>query len=167
MAGKVTRRAVGTVVAVVGACLAYAAVKAAHGPTRRNGFVRSFQHFPSERDRGFESVYLFHGNRRSVSSRACVRGGDRGKSRHPQRQHNRGTGPMSPTASIRVGFVIPFENSISISVASGTSGSNPLSSSGESGANLTSWMRRRPPRSGCLAGRHQPQARADDEPTGV
>jgi hypothetical protein len=75
MAGKVTRRAVGTVVAVVGACLAYAAVKAAHGPTRRNGFVRSFQHFPSERDRGFESVYLFHGNRRSVSSRACVRGG--------------------------------------------------------------------------------------------
>jgi hypothetical protein len=45
------------------------------------------------------------------------------------------TGLMSPTASIRVGLVIPLANSISISVASGTSGSNPLSSSGES-ANL-------------------------------
>jgi hypothetical protein len=54
----------------------------------------------------------------------------------PQSQHNRGTGPMSPTASIRVGLVIPLANSISISVASGTSGSNPLSSSGESSANL-------------------------------
>src|SRR5690349_18736072 len=53
----------------------------------------------------------------------------------PQRQHNRGTGPMSPTASIRVGLVIPLANSISIPVASGTSGSNPLCSSGESPAN--------------------------------
>jgi hypothetical protein len=42
------------------------------------------------------------------------------------------TGLMSPTASIRVGLVIPLANSISISVASGTSSSNPLSSSGES-----------------------------------
>jgi hypothetical protein len=47
----------------------------------------------------------------------------------PQRQQNRGTGPMSPTASIRVGLVIPLANSNSISVATGTSGSNPLSSS--------------------------------------
>jgi hypothetical protein len=39
---------------------------------------------------------------------------------------------MSPTASIRVVLLIPLANSISISVASGTSGSNPLSSSGES-----------------------------------
>jgi hypothetical protein len=64
----------------------------------------------------------------------------------PQNQHNRGTGPMSPTASIRVGLVIPLANSISISVASGTSGSNPLSSSGESRANLRrvpSWSMRR------------------------
>jgi hypothetical protein len=49
-----------------------------------------------------------------------------------QSQHNRGTGPMSPTASIRVALLIPLANSISISVASGTSGSNLLSSSGES-----------------------------------
>jgi hypothetical protein len=49
-----------------------------------------------------------------------------------QNQHNRGTRPMSPTAGIRVAFVIPLADSISISVASGTSGSNPLSSSGES-----------------------------------
>ena len=47
-------------------------------------------------------------------------------------QHNRGTGPMSPIASIRVGLVIPLAKSISISVASGTSGSNPPSSTGES-----------------------------------
>jgi hypothetical protein len=53
----------------------------------------------------------------------------------PQSQHNRGTGPMSPTASIRVGLVIPVAYSISITVASGTSGSNPPSSSGESDAN--------------------------------
>src|SRR5438477_6711035 len=45
-----------------------------------------------------------------------------------QSQQDRGIGPMSPTAGIRVAFA----NSISISVASGTSGSNPLSSSGES-----------------------------------
>jgi hypothetical protein len=38
-----------------------------------------------------------------------------------QRQHDRGTGPMSPTASIRVALVIPLANAISISVASGTS----------------------------------------------
>jgi hypothetical protein len=44
---------------------------------------------------------------------------------------------MSPTASIRVASVIPLANSISISVASGTSGSNPLSSSGESAANFS------------------------------
>jgi hypothetical protein len=44
---------------------------------------------------------------------------------------------MSPTASIQVALLIRFANSISISVASGTSGSNPLSSSGESIANLT------------------------------
>jgi hypothetical protein len=50
----------------------------------------------------------------------------------PQLQHNRGTGPISPTARIRVGLVIPLANSISISVASGTSGSNPLSSSRQS-----------------------------------
>jgi hypothetical protein len=49
-----------------------------------------------------------------------------------QSQHNRSTGPMSPTASIRVASVIPLGNSISISVAGGTSSSNPLSSSGES-----------------------------------
>ncbi|HEY1896637.1 MAG TPA: hypothetical protein VGG62_10215, partial [Terracidiphilus sp.] len=54
-----------------------------------------------------------------------------------QNQHNRGTAPMSPTASIRVALLIPLANSISISVPSGTSGSNPLSSSGESGANPT------------------------------
>jgi hypothetical protein len=54
-----------------------------------------------------------------------------------QSQHNRGTGPMSPTASIRIALLIPLANSISISVASGTRGSNPLSSSRESGANLT------------------------------
>jgi hypothetical protein len=42
---------------------------------------------------------------------------------------------MSPTASIQVALLIRLANSISISVASGTSGSNPLSSSGESAAN--------------------------------
>jgi hypothetical protein len=51
-----------------------------------------------------------------------------------QSQHNRGTGPMAPSASTRVALLIPLANSISISVASGTSGSNPLSSSGESGS---------------------------------
>src|SRR5205085_1602056 len=51
---------------------------------------------------------------------------------HFQNQHNRGTGPMSPTASIRVALLTPLANSISISVASGTSGSNLLSSSSES-----------------------------------
>jgi hypothetical protein len=45
---------------------------------------------------------------------------------------------MSPTASIRVGLLVPLANSISISVASGTSGSNPLSSSGGSNASLNS-----------------------------
>jgi hypothetical protein len=34
-------------------------------------------------------------------------------------QHNRGIGPISPIASIRVPLVIPLANSISISVASG------------------------------------------------
>jgi hypothetical protein len=47
-------------------------------------------------------------------------------------------------ASIRIALLIPLANSISISVAIGTSGSNPLSSSGESRANLTSWVRREP-----------------------
>jgi hypothetical protein len=71
----------------------------------------------------------------------------------PQSQHNRGTGPMSPTASIRVGLVIPLANSISISVGSGTSGSNPLSSCGESCANPTfeGALSRRRTRSGHLA----------------
>jgi hypothetical protein len=53
----------------------------------------------------------------------------------PLSQHNRGTGPMSPTASIRVGLVIPVAYSISLTVASGTGGSNPPSSSGESRGN--------------------------------
>jgi hypothetical protein len=44
-------------------------------------------------------------------------------------QHNRGIGPISPIASIRVPLVMPLANSISISVASGTSDSNPPSSS--------------------------------------
>jgi hypothetical protein len=47
-------------------------------------------------------------------------------------QRNRGTGPMSPIASIRVALVIRLANSISISVATETSGSNPISSSGGS-----------------------------------
>jgi hypothetical protein len=55
-----------------------------------------------------------------------------------QNRRNRGTGPMSRTAGIRVCLLIPLATSISISVASGTSGSNPPSSSGESPANLTS-----------------------------
>ena len=47
---------------------------------------------------------------------------------------------MSPTASIRVALLIPLANSISISAASGTSGLNPLSSTGESKANPISWI---------------------------
>ena len=55
-------------------------------------------------------------------------------------RHNRGAGPMSPIPSIRVALLFPLANSISISVASGTSGSNPLSSSAES-ANFRSLPR--------------------------
>jgi hypothetical protein len=44
-------------------------------------------------------------------------------------QHNRGIGPISPIASIRVPLVMPRADSISISVASGASDSNPPSSS--------------------------------------
>ena len=40
--------------------------------------------------------------------------------------------PMSPIPSIRVALVIPLANLISISVASGTAGSNPVSSSSQS-----------------------------------
>jgi hypothetical protein len=44
-------------------------------------------------------------------------------------QHNRGIGPISPIASIRIPLVMPLADSISISVASGASDSNPPSSS--------------------------------------
>jgi hypothetical protein len=46
-------------------------------------------------------------------------------------QPNRDTGPMSPIPSIQVASVIPLANSISISVATESSGSNPVSSSGK------------------------------------
>jgi hypothetical protein len=62
-------------------------------------------------------------------------------------QHNRGTGPMSPIPSIGVTLVIPLANSVSISVASGTIGSNPLCSSRQSVSAVKPEALREKPRS--------------------